>query len=222
MEITSSQTPTLTPPVSAAATSAQTNAVLSSDFETFLRMLTAQARFQDPLEPIDSSEYAAQLAQFSMVEQQVLSNDLLTALTSQIGSNNMSQMAHWVGMDARTTAATYYDGSPITITPNPAATSDTVNLVVYDALGVEVQRLTLPIAANPVEWAGVTTDGTPFPNGFYNFKIESRMNGEPILIDSVETYSRITEARMEGNDIVLILEDGTTVVSSEVTGLRAP
>ena len=42
---------------------------VTSDFETFLNMLTAQAKDQDPLEPIDSTEYAAQLAQFSMVEQ---------------------------------------------------------------------------------------------------------------------------------------------------------
>ena len=55
-------------------------ATLSSDFETFIRMLTAQARYQDPLEPLDSSQYATQLAQFSMVEQQVLANDRLAAL----------------------------------------------------------------------------------------------------------------------------------------------
>lgn len=56
---------------------AATSSVLSSDFEVFLQMLTAQAEYQDPLEPIDSSEYAAQLAQFSMVEQQVMTNDLM-------------------------------------------------------------------------------------------------------------------------------------------------
>jgi len=58
---------------------------IASDFETFLKMLTAQARYQDPLEPIDSTEYSAQLAQFSMVEQQVQGNDLLTAMQAQLG-----------------------------------------------------------------------------------------------------------------------------------------
>ncbi len=48
----------------AAASSPQAKAVLSSDFETFIKMLTTQAKYQDPLEPLDSSEYAAQLAQF--------------------------------------------------------------------------------------------------------------------------------------------------------------
>ena len=75
--------PTLTSSVGTSgsgATSAAplpTQSALSADFETFIKMLTTQAKYQDPLEPLDSSEYAAQLAQFSMVEQQVLSNDLL-------------------------------------------------------------------------------------------------------------------------------------------------
>lgn len=77
----------------------ESSSVLSSDFETFLKMLTVQAKYQDPLEPIDSSEYSAQLAQFSSVEQQVLTNDLLTALTGQLGGSGMAQFASWIGME---------------------------------------------------------------------------------------------------------------------------
>ncbi|MDD9719453.1 flagellar hook capping FlgD N-terminal domain-containing protein [Sulfitobacter sp. PR48] len=198
------------------------NAVLSSDFETFLKMLTAQARFQDPLEPIDSSEYAAQLAQFSMVEQQVLSNDLLTALTAQLGSGGMAQMAGWIGMEALSTAPAYFDGSPITINPNPAAISDEVFLVVYDETGTEVQRMSIPVSAEPVEWAGVAEDGTPFAQGLYSFEIESRADGEVVLTDPVATYGRITEARVQDGQTVLILEGGAAVLASAVSGLREP
>lgn len=80
--------------------SSENSSVLSSDFETFIKMLTTQAKYQDPLEPIDSSEYAAQLAQFSMVEQQVQSNELLAHLTEQLGGSNMAGMANWIGMGA--------------------------------------------------------------------------------------------------------------------------
>tara|TARA_R110002110_G_scaffold168018_20_gene369254 strand:+ start:11961 stop:12662 length:702 start_codon:yes stop_codon:yes gene_type:complete len=205
-----------------ATTGAETNSVLSSDFETFLKMLTAQAKYQDPLEPIDSSEYAAQLAQFSMVEQQVLSNDLLSALTAQLGSGNMAQMTGWIGMEALSTAPAYFDGSPITINPNPAAVSDEVFLVVYDENGAEVQRNELPVSAEPVDWAGVSDDGTPFPPGLYSFEIESRADGEVILTDPVETYSRITEARVQDGQTVLILEGGAGVLASGVSGLREP
>ena len=194
--------------------------VLASDFETFLKMLTAQAKYQDPLEPIDSSEYAAQLAQFSMVEQQVLSNDLLTALTAQLGSGNMAQMANWIGMEARTTAPVQFDGSPISITPNPAAVSDEVFLAVYDSNGREVQRNALPISSEPVEWAGVSDDGTLFETGLYSFEVESHAKGELLLSDPAETYARITEARTQAGQTMLVLEGGTTILASDVSGLR--
>jgi flagellar basal-body rod modification protein FlgD len=205
-----------------AAAGAQANTVLSSDFETFLKMLTAQAKYQNPLEPIDSSEYAAQLAQFSMVEQQVLSNDLLTALSAQLGSGNMAQMSGWIGMEALSTAPKFFGGSPITINPNPAAISDEVFLVVYDEAGSQVQRTSIPVSADPVEWAGVSDDGAPFPSGLYSFEIESRADGEVVLIDPVETYGRITEARLQDGETLLILEGGGAVVASGVRGLREP
>ena len=215
-------TSTATTATTATASAASTATGLSSDFETFLKMLTAQARYQDPLEPIDSSEYAAQLAQFSMVEQQVLSNDLLTALTTQLGSGGMAQMANWIGMEALSTAPVQFDGTPITINPNPIAASDEVVLVVYDANGNEVQRRQLPIAAEPVDWAGVQSDGTPFPEGIYSFEIESRAEGELLVSDQAETYSRITEARMQDGQTVLILQSGVAVLASAVTGIRDP
>ena len=207
---------------SGATAAAQNNSVLSSDFETFLKMLTAQAKYQDPLEPIDSSEYAAQLAQFSMVEQQVLSNDLLTALAAQLGSSNLAQMASWIGMEARTTAPVQFDGTPIQINPNPAAIADEVFLVVRDRTGTEVQRLAIPVSAEPLEWAGVSSDGEPFGTGLYTFDIESRANGEVILSEPTETFARVVETRLEGGVSILILEGGSAISASDVSGLREP
>lgn len=208
---------------SAAASNSQPAApspVLSSDFETFLKMLTAQARYQDPLEPIDSTEYASQLAQFSMVEQQVRGNDLLATLAGQMGASELGQMAGWIGMEARSTAPVLFDGSPIAVTPRPLAVADAVDLIVYDATGAEVDRQSLPIASDPVEWAGVETDGTPFPEGLYSFAVESRAQGEVLLIEPVETYARVTEVRSEGGNTLLVLEGGKLVDAAAITALR--
>ena len=149
------------------ATAVKPKSVISSDFETFLQMLTTQARYQDPLEPIDSSEYSAQLAQFSMVEQQVLSNDLLTALSAQLSGGGISQIASWIGMEARTTAPAEFNGTPITVLPTPAAGADRAELVTYNAQGAEVQRGLIPVSDEPVQWAGVSSTGTAFPSGNY-------------------------------------------------------
>jgi len=70
---------------------------------------------QDPLNPVDSSDYAVQLATFSGVEQQVLTNDLLRGLAAQNGTAGLAQMANWVGMEARAVAPAFFDGAPITV-----------------------------------------------------------------------------------------------------------
>ncbi|WP_432817319.1 flagellar hook capping FlgD N-terminal domain-containing protein [Sulfitobacter sp. JB4-11] len=216
MEITPSPAPT------AAVRPAQTGINLSSDFETFIKLLTTQAENQDPLEPIDATEYAAQLAQFSMVEQQVKSNDILTALSTQLGAGNMAQLASWIGMEARSTTPAFFDGNPISVASKPAPNADEVVLVVTDSRGTEVQRNALPVAAQEVVWAGVSSDGAPFPAGQYSFAIESRRAGEVIGTAPAQTYARITEARIEQGETVLITEGGGTLRTDDVTGLRAP
>jgi flagellar basal-body rod modification protein FlgD len=206
----------------AAATSPQAKAVLSSDFETFIKMLTTQAKYQDPLEPLDSSEYAAQLAQFSMVEQQVLSNDLLTALATQIGSGNMGQMASWIGMEGRTSAPVPFDTAPITVLPQPPIGAQAMELVVYDTQGREVDRGALPVSTEPVLWAGVQQNGQPVAPGLYRFEVEATgVNDIPLPAGQAETYARIVEVQNIGNEARVIFEGGTQVPASAITALRS-
>lgn len=193
---------------------------LASDFETFLKMLTAQARYQDPLEPIDSTEYAAQLAQFSMVEQQVKTNDTLTLLSGQMDQSSMASLAGWVGMEARAETPIAFDGSPITVSPNPARTADQAFLVVTDTAGKEVQRQQIPTQADPIQWAGVDGNGQPFANGTYSFSVESLSGGKAIKSGPTEVYGRIAEAQVQNNGVMLIFEGGHAVPATSVTALR--
>ncbi|MEY8803087.1 flagellar hook capping FlgD N-terminal domain-containing protein [Leisingera sp. XS_AS12] len=205
------------------STATGTTSGLSSDFETFVKMLTAQATNQDPLEPLDSTEYAAQLAQFSMVEQQTKSNTLLEGLQSQLGLANMAALSGWVGMEARAVAPGYYDGSnSITIAPNPAAAADSVSLVVQDKNGQEVQRVSLPVSAEPYEWTGVDKDGNRLEVGEYSFMVESRKGDDVLLQEYAEIYFKVNETRMQGGDVGLITEGGSVVLASSVSALRDP
>jgi len=195
-------------------------AVISSDFETFLKMLTVQMENQDPLNPTDSSEYAMQLATFSGVEQQVLTNDLLSSLMVQMNTTGMAQMADWVGKDARAAMPAFFDGSPITIAPNPAAVADKVELVIIDEEGTEVERTEIPVSADPIEWAGTMADGTPYPNGVYEFRVISSSNGEVLINEAADVYARVQEVRSENGDAILLLEGDVAVLASDVTALR--
>lgn len=194
--------------------------VLATDFETFLTMLTTQAKYQDPLEPLDSSDYSAQLAQFSMVEQQVNTNELMQKLLDALGTPDMSGAVDWIGKEALVTGPAKFDGSPVTIAPNPPVAADEVTLIVYDATGAEVQRVALPTSAESYAWQGIDDAGNAFSDGEYSFAIEAKAEGEVLLTEPAYTYSRITEARIEGGQVLLVLDRGFMIEAGNVVGLR--
>jgi len=207
-----------------ASQTAENATMISSDFQTFLTMLTTQMQNQDPLNPIESSDYAVQLATFSGVEQQVKSNQLLEALSTQMGLLGMAQFASWVGMEARAAAPAQFDGNtPITISPNPPEAASRAALVVYNAVGQEIERREVPVSSDPIIWAGTDSSDAPFMPGQYSFYLESYdANGVKLSDDMVETYSLIIEARGGANGTTLVLAGGASVLSDQVTALRAP
>jgi len=204
-----------------AASESTSTSEISSDFETFLRMLTVQMQNQDPLNPVDSSDYAVQLATFSSVEQQVQTNDLLRALQGQMGGAGIAQMADWIGKEAKSTAPVAVNGTPITLYPEITGGADSAQIVVRDASGADVGRLAIPTDGAPVDWAGVTTDGYPYPDGQYSFEAVSYANDEIIGSAAVATYSTVREVQ-RGTDgsAVVILQGGGQVSADAVTALR--
>lgn len=207
---------------SARAQSGETQSVIGSDFQTFLEMLTTQMQNQDPLNPIDSSDYAVQLATFSSVEQQVLTNDLLSGLAANIAASGVTQLASLVGMEVRSTAAARFDGTPLNLAPEVDPQADAAWLVVADETGTEVQRHPLDLAGGPVAWAGVDADGAPLAPGLYSFTVENFAKGEPVSTTPVETYSRVIEAQNVEGSLQLVLDGGATVPADDVLALRHP
>jgi flagellar basal-body rod modification protein FlgD len=219
MEIT--QTPTNTPPATTPVpTATGADASLGSDFEVFLQMLTAQMKYQDPLNPVDSTDYATQLATFSGVEQAVLTNDLLKSLNTQIAVGGLSDLASWVGREARSPAPAYFDGQPIEIFPQATGAADTNEIIVRDASGAEVQRIPYAPGSESIEWAGVQPNGAPMETGLYSFQIVGKANGEVTGQADVDVYSKVTEVRIESGQTMLILQGGAAIPSSQVTALR--
>ena len=218
MDVSTTQT---TGVLSVPSTSTGTSeTAISADFETFLVMLTAQMKNQDPLNPLDSQDFATQLATFSGVEQQVQTNDLLTALTSQFATSNLADMAGWVGMEARLAVPAQFTGSPVEIVANPPVFADRTELVVYDSTGNERQRLQIPVSDAPVLWAGTDESGTPFPSGEYSFEVVAYSNGEVIDEAIPEIFTRVEEVRLVNGQPLVVTEGGELYTTDLVRGLR--
>ena len=193
---------------------------VTSDFETFLRMLTAQAQYQDPLEPIDSTEYAAQLAQFSMVEQQVQTNEFLQSLLSDMAQSGLSTLGGWIGMQVRSPAQTSFSGQPVVLSPELAAGALDGVLVVKAQSGQVMQRVDFRASDGSVTWDGLTQDGATAPFGNYSFDVESWREGSRIATEPAQKYDLVREAQIQNDEIYLVLQDGRKIASNTVTALR--
>ncbi|MFN4129192.1 MAG: flagellar hook capping FlgD N-terminal domain-containing protein [Paracoccaceae bacterium] len=198
------------------------SALASTDFETFLKMLTVQMQNQDPLNPIDSADYAVQLATFSGVEQAVRTNQLLESLQSQFGLLGMAQLAGWVGQEARSTSPVHMDGTAVTLSPSPAAAADRVVLVVKDSLGRVVSREDMPVSTELYEWTGTDPTDALLPVGLYSLTVESYYGTDLLSTAPVEHYAPIMEARGGAGGTRLVLRGGVEVQATEVTALRVP
>lgn len=201
-----------------AAQTAGARGALSSDFETFLRMLTTQIRNQDPLNPMEASDFAAQLATFAGVEQTVRTNQLLEGLMAQ---SAVAELAGLVGMTARAAAPALLaeeGGIHMTLPPQPWA--DDATLIVRNAAGDEVERIPVPTDGGAFHWPGLDKDGEPLPEGIYSFEVEGRSSGRLVSTGYAETYAEVIEARRQGAEMVLVLTGGIEILVSQVTSVR--
>ena len=206
----------------AASTNSASNAVISSDFETFLKMLTTQMQNQYPLNPIESSDYAVQLATFSGVEQQVRTNQLLADLANQMGSSGLSQLAGWIGMEARAPVSAQFNGSALTVWPKHDSTADRAELVVRDSVGAEVARQPLALGTASLSWDGKGADGAILPAGRYRFEVQSFRDDAVLDTIPAEVYVPVIEARIEDGRSVLVVQGDQVIGTDEISALRDP
>lgn len=217
---------TLTAATTASAASAPasgTDTVIDSDFETFLKMLTAQLENQDPLNPLESQDFATQLATFSGVEQQTQTNALLEDMLGAINASGLGEMSQWIGKEAQIADTLPFAGAPMTLSFDVPPGARTSALVVRNSQGEEVARH--PVDSRDTAgylWTGQTEAGQMLPAGSYSFHIANTAQEGALPDGRVTTYVRVTEARTGPQGQTLLLEGGLEVAPDAVTALRLP
>lgn len=193
-----------------------------ADFETFLRMLTAQLKNQDPMNPMQSTDFAIQLATFAGVEQQALSNKYLAQMAGQTGAGGIGGIAGWIGKEARTTAPVWFGEQPLTLEVAPHAQADSVQLVTRNEQGREVAREEIGPGSGQVDWFGRGEGGSKLPDGLYSFAVESWRGGEKIEESRAGAYARIVEAQVGAEGGRVVFQGGGSAPAAEITALRDP
>lgn len=209
-----------TNPATAAAESNTSLASITSDFDMFLTLMTTQMQNQDPLNPADSTEYTAQLATFSGVEQQVQTNDLLRELQTAFTAMNMGQLSGWIGMEARAEMPVNFSGAPTTVQITPHTLADRMELVVRNQAGEVLATTPAVLSDDTFEWNGLGDDGFPLPDGTYTLSAKSWRDEAVLEERAAFVYAEITEAQTLANEVVLTMENGVTVPADAVQALR--
>ena len=181
--------------------------------EAFLTMLVAQLRHQDPLSPMNGDEMAAQLAQFSSLEQLTEIRDALVGQAdAQAAMLAMANGTAAMGLLGRTVVTDIphmqvEDGSatPIEIDVSGVGGSGTLRL--YDSAGREVKLMELGHLAGGRQSIDLSSAIEGLPDGAYTFAVEVLdANGQAIATEPITTM-RVDGVRYGAEGPVLTAGD---------------
>jgi flagellar basal-body rod modification protein FlgD len=172
-------------PASAASASGLDKDTIAGNFQTFLTLLTTQLKNQNPLDPLDTNQFTAQLVQFAQVEQQLKSNTQLGALVSLQQTAQNTAALEFVGqtVDVAGTTSALSNGKATwqMAVPKPA----TGTITIKSATGQQVYSGSYSMNAGnqPFVWDGKDASGLQWPDGNYTISVTAQdAGGQPVAI----------------------------------------
>ncbi len=194
----------------------------------FLELLVAQMQNQNPLEPMEGTEYMTQLAQFSSLEQLTQVNQGLGVIAEGQAGMISGQAVDLIGKDVTYSgnALVLGEDQSVDITYQLNSAAEDLTITVYDQNGVRMGTVPHgPRAAgmNRHTWDGtvVTANGDEqrVPAGTYTYELEATrtVDGREAPVTSI-TYgaARVTGVTYENGYPELMLGDTGRIVPGDV------
>jgi flagellar basal-body rod modification protein FlgD len=194
------------------ATAAKKKGPNDLDVNDFLTLMTTQLKNQDPMKPLDSTEFVSQLAQFGTVSgiQSMQSN--ISALADALRSSQTLSGATLIGRDVLAPASSYTLGSAGSMVGALDLTAGTSNIqvAVKDASGQVVRHIQVPQGngLTTFTWDGTTDAGERAAPGTYDVNVTADNAGtngtlQPLLAAQVDSVSVDTNGALTLNTATL-------------------
>jgi len=193
--------------------------------EDFLTLLVAQLQNQDPMNPDDPTEFTAQLAQFSSLEQLFNLNESIDGMVgSQQESDRLSSL-ELIGKEI------VYPGSDLTFNGDSVnvgyqldGTATSVTMYIQDEQGETITTFhptELQKGEHFLKWDGLDSDGNEVPHGKYTLVLEAKAAGEDATIAaSPLVQSEVTGVDFSNDgDAILHTLAGAEVGTSSIIGV---
>lgn len=212
---------------SAAATEVAPQNTLDSN--DFLTLLVTQLKSQDPLNPMDSTQFTAQLAQFSSLEQLRSINSGLETLQLYQASMNNAQALSFIGKNVTVVGNSIAvesgkaDSIPFTL----AGDAQGVFVAVYDSQGNLVRTIEEgPMSAGEqsVHWDGKDSEGAQVADGQYTFEVTAVDENDAAVSVSPFMVGRVTGVVFRNGATCVVVNNqeipiGRVVEINESTGM---
>jgi len=180
---------TTTDPITSYA--AQTQAALAAQakkkdantlgIDSFLTLMTAQLKNQDPMKPLEGTEFISQLATFGTVSGVQEMQTSLETLAASLRSTQTLNGSTMIGRDVLVSAdsLTHTQGGTVSGELDVPAGASTMQVRITDSAGQVVREMSLPATAGhqSFTWDGLTANGTPAASDTYDIEAIANVGG---------------------------------------------
>ncbi|WP_170181831.1 flagellar hook assembly protein FlgD [Phreatobacter stygius] len=177
---------------------------LSTNFDTFLLMLTTQLKNQDPTQPMDANQFTQQLVQYSQIEQQLSTNDKLDKLIANSQGNQATTALGYLGTKVSFDASQATPGTSETKWTFTAATGD-YTVRIRDAAGKVVKEQAVTVtggAPSSYTWDNNRSDGSPVGTGTYTMELWQGTGAAATKVNVVNT-GQVSSVDTSGSEITV-------------------
>jgi flagellar basal-body rod modification protein FlgD len=189
--------------------------------DTFMKLLVAELKHQDPMDPVQSRDMVAQLAQLTSVQKLSGIDEKLAGLQQGTLDGSSLQSANLIGktVTAKTNRLTLNSLNASTGGYRLQNDADNVKVAVVDKGGQTIQTLDLGTqraGGKTFEWDGRDVTGQRVPNGKYSFQITATDSQGAPVVTTTEVSGPVTEVSFV-NGAPEVVVGGVHVGVSDVT-----
>jgi flagellar basal-body rod modification protein FlgD len=192
---------------SQAATDAQK---LADDLDDFMTLLTTQLQHQDPLDPMDATEFTSQLVQFASVEQQITQNSNLETLITAQENSQLASVASYVGrfVEAESSTLQVYGGeAEFNYVLHDDAAGTIINIQDENGNTVFTAEGNVTQGKHGVVWDGTDLSGNQVADGLYTLTVSALdEDGSPVDITTT-TIGKISGVSYAGTEPTLLINN---------------
>ena len=203
--------------------SSESSAKLDEELNRFLNLLVTQLKNQDPLDPLDASEFTSQLVAFAGVEQQIFANANLEKLLKLEQTNQISALVDFIGTTIEATGRTVplQDGKA-EIGYTMPFNANTATLTITNSAGLTVFQGDADTSSGKhvFAWDGKNNSSILQPDGAYNVLISGTDFSGNLLEITQTVFGRVNGAGVEDGLATLFLGDDVTIDQDKIIAVK--